>query len=185
MTPRQAAAAKTTEPAEKPARRTRAVKPAPEVASDEAVEAVAPAKPRTRRAPVKTAAAAKPAKAAAVEVDVEPGDDFEAEPDATEIDAEVEEDVTVEDVVTNIEEVQFQRDGDDVVLTVGGKKRGLDDVDEGEFEPANAGPWVDRARTEPGMLHDGDAAVRAFTDRGWRWGGHWRTPLDYQHFEFD
>lgn len=54
----------------------------------------------------------------------------------------------------------------------------------GEFQPANAGPWVDRARTEPGMLHDGDAAVRAFTDRGWRWGGHWRTPLDYQHFEF-
>lgn len=53
----------------------------------------------------------------------------------------------------------------------------------GRYEPANAGPWVDRARTEPGMLHDGDAVVRAFTDRGWRWGGHWRTPLDYQHFE--
>ena len=148
MTPRQAAAAKTTEPAEKPARRTRAVKPAPEVASDEAVEAVAPAKPRTRRAPVKTAAAAKPAKAAAVEVDVEPGDDFEAEPDATEIDAEVEEDVTVEDVVTNIEEVQFQRDGDDVVLTVGGKKRGLDDVDEGEFEPAK------EAKVEAKLVED-------------------------------
>ncbi len=148
MTPRQAAAAKTTEPAEKPARRTRSVKPAPEVASDEAVEAVAPAKPRTRRAPVKTAAAAKPAKAAAVEVDVEPGDDFEAEPDATEIDAEVEEDVTVEDVVTNIEEVQFQRDGDDVVLTVGGKKRGLDDVDEGEFEPAK------EAKVEAKLVED-------------------------------
>jgi hypothetical protein len=53
----------------------------------------------------------------------------------------------------------------------------------GEFQPANAGPWVDRVRTDPGMLHDGDPAVRAFTDRGWRWGGHWRTPLDYQHFE--
>ncbi|MGP4054840.1 M15 family metallopeptidase [Mycobacterium sp. 4D054] len=55
----------------------------------------------------------------------------------------------------------------------------------GDFQPANAGPWVDRGRTDPGMLHDGDAAVRAFTDRGWRWGGHWRTPLDYQHFEID
>lgn len=53
----------------------------------------------------------------------------------------------------------------------------------GEFQPANAGPWVDRTRTDPGVLHDGDPAVRAFTDRGWRWGGHWRTPLDYQHFE--
>ena len=53
----------------------------------------------------------------------------------------------------------------------------------GRYEPANAGPWIDRTRTEPGMLHDGDAVVRAFTDRGWRWGGHWRSPLDYQHFE--
>lgn len=53
----------------------------------------------------------------------------------------------------------------------------------GAYEPANAGPWVDRSRSEPGMLHDGDPAVLAFTDRGWRWGGHWRTPLDYQHFE--
>lgn len=53
----------------------------------------------------------------------------------------------------------------------------------GGYQPANAGPWVDRSQTLPGMLHDGDAAVRAFTDRGWRWGGHWRTPLDYQHFE--
>ena len=53
----------------------------------------------------------------------------------------------------------------------------------GDYQPANAAPWVDRTRTEPGMLHDGDAAVLAFTDRGWTWGGHWRTPLDYQHFE--
>ena len=42
---------------------------------------------------------------------------------------------------------------------------------------------VDRNRTEPGMRHAGDPAVRAFTDRGWRWGGDWRTPKDYQHFE--
>jgi D-alanyl-D-alanine carboxypeptidase-like protein len=53
----------------------------------------------------------------------------------------------------------------------------------GAYQPANAGQWVDRRRTDPGMLHDGDAAVRAFVDRGWRWGGHWRTPLDYQHVE--
>ncbi|WP_428364224.1 M15 family metallopeptidase [Mycolicibacterium sp.] len=53
----------------------------------------------------------------------------------------------------------------------------------GDFQPANAGPYLDRTRTEPGMLHDGDPAVLVFTDRGWAWGGHWRTPLDYQHFE--
>ncbi|MGE2832604.1 M15 family metallopeptidase [Mycobacterium sp. SMC-4] len=54
----------------------------------------------------------------------------------------------------------------------------------GTHEPANSGPWVDRTRTDPGMLHDGDPAVRTFTDRGWQWGGHWTTPLDYQHFEW-
>jgi hypothetical protein len=53
----------------------------------------------------------------------------------------------------------------------------------GAAEPANAGPYVDRGRTDPGLLHAGDPAVHAFTDRGWRWGGDWRTPKDYQHFE--
>lgn len=53
----------------------------------------------------------------------------------------------------------------------------------GAFVPANAAPYVDRSRTDPGLLHDGDPAVRVFTDRGWRWGGAWTAPLDYQHFE--
>lgn len=54
----------------------------------------------------------------------------------------------------------------------------------GAFEPANAGVYVDRDRIDPGLLHADDAAVRAFTERGWRWGGYWRTPKDYQHFEW-
>jgi hypothetical protein len=45
-----------------------------------------------------------------------------------------------------------------------------------------SGP-VDRNLTARGPLHDGDPAVRVFTDHGWRWGGYWRTPKDYQHFE--
>lgn len=53
----------------------------------------------------------------------------------------------------------------------------------GAFQPGNAGPYLDRDRIDPGLLHDGDPAVLAFIDRGWRWGGHWRTPIDYQHFE--
>jgi hypothetical protein len=56
-------------------------------------------------------------------------------------------------------------------------------VDHGRFEPRNAGVYLDRRRIEPGLLHAGDAAVRAFTDAGWRWGGHWKSPVDYQHFE--
>jgi hypothetical protein len=53
----------------------------------------------------------------------------------------------------------------------------------GAFQPTNAAPYLDRNRTDPGLLHAEDPAVRVFTDRGWRWGGSWRTPLDYQHFE--
>ncbi len=53
----------------------------------------------------------------------------------------------------------------------------------GAVQPKNAAPYVDRNRTDPGILHAGDAVVRVFTDRGWRWGGDWRTPKDYQHFE--
>jgi D-alanyl-D-alanine carboxypeptidase len=53
----------------------------------------------------------------------------------------------------------------------------------GAFQPKNAAPYLDRNRTDPGVLHAGDAVVRVFTDRGWRWGGDWRTPIDYQHFE--
>ena len=46
----------------------------------------------------------------------------------------------------------------------------------GAFEPRNAAPYLDRNRIDPGLLHAGDPAVRVFTDRGWRWGGYWRTP---------
>jgi hypothetical protein len=53
----------------------------------------------------------------------------------------------------------------------------------GYFEPQNAAAYLDRGRTDPGLLHNGDPAVRVFTDRGWRWGGEWAAPLDYQHFE--
>jgi hypothetical protein len=53
----------------------------------------------------------------------------------------------------------------------------------GAVQPRNAVPYLDRHRADPGMLHAGDAAVRTFTDRGWRWGGDWRNPIDYQHFE--
>jgi hypothetical protein len=52
----------------------------------------------------------------------------------------------------------------------------------GYFEPQNAAAYLDRSRTDPGLLHNGDPAVHIFTDRGWQWAGYWTTP-DYQHFE--
>ena len=54
---------------------------------------------------------------------------------------------------------------------------------DGRIEPTTSGPYLDRRRDDPGLLHDGDAAVRVFTDRSWTWGGHWHDPKDYQHFE--
>jgi hypothetical protein len=53
----------------------------------------------------------------------------------------------------------------------------------GHLEPTTAGAYLNRTRTDPGILHAGDPAVRAFTDRGWIWGGDWHNPIDYQHFE--
>jgi hypothetical protein len=57
------------------------------------------------------------------------------------------------------------------------------EIDRGAIQPRTAAPFLDRSRTDPGMLHAGDAAVRVFADHGWRWGGDWRSPVDYQHFE--
>jgi D-alanyl-D-alanine carboxypeptidase len=56
-------------------------------------------------------------------------------------------------------------------------------LDSSGVQPNNAAPYLNRNRTDPGILHADDPAVRAFTDRGWRWGGYWRSPIDYQHFE--
>ena len=48
--------------------------------------------------------------------------------------------------------------------------------------PPNARPFLSRARPAPGLLLPGPA-VRAFTSRGFDWGGTWRTTVDYQHME--
>jgi hypothetical protein len=53
----------------------------------------------------------------------------------------------------------------------------------GDLQPKTAAAYLDRSRTDPGILRAGDPAVRAFTDRGWIWGGGWHNPIDYQHFE--
>jgi poly-gamma-glutamate synthesis protein (capsule biosynthesis protein) len=42
--------------------------------------------------------------------------------------------------------------------------------------------YVDRSRHAKGMIHGGDRVVRAFAAEGWKWGGYWTSPIDYQHF---
>ena len=48
--------------------------------------------------------------------------------------------------------------------------------------PPAGKPYADRTRNEPGMIHGGDATVRAFAAQGWEWGGDWSPAKDYQHF---
>jgi D-alanyl-D-alanine carboxypeptidase len=52
----------------------------------------------------------------------------------------------------------------------------------GRVSPPAGRAWADRARRAPGMVHAGDATVRAFAAIGWGWGGTWRGAKDYQHF---
>lgn len=42
--------------------------------------------------------------------------------------------------------------------------------------------YGDRSRHDPGLIHDGDLVVRAFSAAGWGWGGTWDGIKDYQHF---
>lgn len=42
--------------------------------------------------------------------------------------------------------------------------------------------FVDRSLHGPGIVHAGDAVVRAFASAGWGWGGVWQGARDYQHF---
>jgi D-alanyl-D-alanine carboxypeptidase len=52
----------------------------------------------------------------------------------------------------------------------------------GRVSPPAGRPYANRARRAAGMVHGGDAVVRAFAAAGWRWGGYWAGSRDYQHF---
>ena len=156
MTPRSSASSASDTP-KATSTRSRARKDTASAEAPEAVEEAAPARTTRRASTAKRPAAAAPAKAPAKprgraakvaepEVDVEEVDATEGaeevEEEAPEVledeDLDLDEDVeepTVAEVLSpeKLKEVKFERDGDDVVLTVGGKKRSLDEVDEGQF----------------------------------------------------
>jgi D-alanyl-D-alanine carboxypeptidase len=52
----------------------------------------------------------------------------------------------------------------------------------GHVSPPAGEPYADRSRDATGMVHRGDLVVRAFRRIGWKWGGNWDWPRDYQHF---
>jgi hypothetical protein len=43
--------------------------------------------------------------------------------------------------------------------------------------------FTNRAPARPGMIRRGDPVWKAFTARGFTWGGDWKSLKDYQHFE--
>jgi len=49
-------------------------------------------------------------------------------------------------------------------------------------DPPEGAQWASRTEIGPGMTIRGGPAVRAFTARGWGWGGSWGGTKDYQHF---
>lgn len=51
------------------------------------------------------------------------------------------------------------------------------------IQPRSGAPYLDRSLALPGMIREGDACHRAFTERGWEWGGSWADRVDFQHFE--
>lgn len=52
----------------------------------------------------------------------------------------------------------------------------------GYVSPPAGAPFAHRSARAPGVVHAGGAVVRAFARAGWRWGGDWDWPKDYQHF---
>ena len=47
----------------------------------------------------------------------------------------------------------------------------------------NADSYIDRSGDDPHMIHEGDVCCTIFKKYGFRWGGNWNNPIDYQHFE--
>ncbi|MGI8607516.1 MAG: M15 family metallopeptidase [Gaiellaceae bacterium] len=52
----------------------------------------------------------------------------------------------------------------------------------GRVSPPSGTAFADRSKRAKGMIRARDAVVRAFASIGWRWGGSWGSPKDYQHF---
>jgi len=58
-------------------------------------------------------------------------------------------------------------------------------VKENNVYPPEGKIYKDRTKNKKGLIKVGDACWKAFTKRGWNWGGNWKKILDYQHFEKD
>lgn len=53
---------------------------------------------------------------------------------------------------------------------------------DGSVSPENGEPYADRTKDFAGKIDKDDLAYRLFTERGWNWGGFFKSEKDYQHF---
>ena len=134
----------------KPAR-TRKAAPSAKAAEAPSDEATPAKKPATRRPAATAKATATKAPAAKAPAKRAP---------ARKAPAKAKVEPTIEQATTGEVEVEFKREGDDLVLTVGGKKRSLDEVDDSQFVEANEAPLVkELVEEEQGFaLSDSDDA---------------------------
>ena len=49
--------------------------------------------------------------------------------------------------------------------------------------PAKAKNFLNRKNVRPGMIIKYGKCYQIFIKHGWTWGGNWKSPKDYQHFE--
>jgi hypothetical protein len=48
--------------------------------------------------------------------------------------------------------------------------------------PSSGDPNLNRDKNVKGLIIKDDPCYKAFVKRGWKWGGDWENPIDYQHF---
>lgn len=52
-----------------------------------------------------------------------------------------------------------------------------------KISPLEGKEYKDRKNVKKGMIVKDDICYKAFKERGWIWGGEWKTIKDYQHFQ--
>ena len=52
-----------------------------------------------------------------------------------------------------------------------------------KVSPESGRDYLDRGKLSKGMIVANDVCYKAFTSRGWTWGGNWKNEKDYQHFQ--
>jgi hypothetical protein len=55
-------------------------------------------------------------------------------------------------------------------------------TESGYVSPPAGARFADRSLRAKGLVHRGGPVVDAFAAAGWKWGGNWSWPKDYQHF---